>query len=136
MAVNDRVYVWPRAIRLAVDETLEKHAPVAQIDWIGFEVEFHDVLSQHQSGRPRARQEIALRIRGMPDADMAPGIQDTVPRQDVARGDQIVDNRGLDRAGGGTRNIGQWTYLMFGLGDPQRDGRPAVTELSALDVYL
>ena len=66
---------------------------------------------------------------------MAPGIQDPVPRQDVARGDQIVDNRKLDRAGGGTRNIGQWTYLMFGFGDPQRNGRPAVTELSALDVY-
>jgi predicted phage terminase large subunit-like protein len=66
---------------------------------------------------------------------MAPGVQDTVPRQDAARGDQIVDNRGIDRTGGGTRNIGQWTHLKFGLGDPQRGGRPPVTELGSMLVY-
>ena len=107
MAVHDGVHVGPRAKRLAVDEALEEHAAAALIDRIGVEVELHDVLGRHQRRRPRARQQIALRICRMPDADMAPGVEHAVLRQDAACGDQVVDQRGIDRTGGRNQNIGQ-----------------------------
>ena len=60
-----------------------------------------------QRGRARARQQIALRIGGMPDADMTPGVEHPMLGQDAARGDQIVDDRGIDRAAGGNGVVGQ-----------------------------
>ena len=89
-----------RAKRLAVDVALQEHAAALLIDRIGVEVELHDVRGRNQRRRARPRQQIALRIFRMPHRHMAPGVEHAVLGQDAARGDEVVDQRGIDRTGG------------------------------------
>ena len=52
------------------------------------------------SAGARARaQQVALRIGGMADAHMTPGVEHLMHRQDAVGGDQVVDDRGIDRTG-------------------------------------
>ena len=101
MAVHHGVDVGPRAKRLAVDVALQEHAPALLIDRVGVEVELHDVLGRHQRRRAGARQQIALRVFRMPHGHMAPGVEHAVLGEDAACGDEVLDQRGIDGAGGG-----------------------------------
>ena len=103
MAVDYRIHVRPHLVDFAVDEALQEHAAAVLVDGIGIEVELHDVGSRHVRGRHRARDQIAIRIGRMADADMTIGIEHPLVGEDMVRCDEIRDRCGIDRTARGGR---------------------------------
>ena len=106
MAVHDGVHVRPCAIGGAVDEPLQEYPAVALIDWIGVEVELHDVLGGHERRRQRARHQVAVWIRRMPDAHMPGFIEHALLGQDAIGRDEVFDENWSDRSTGCRRFLG------------------------------
>src|SRR5262249_59044100 len=86
MVVDDAVDVGTRLVDAAMDEALEIGRPPARIDRIALERELHDVVDLDALGRPRPRQQKALRVVGMARADMPERIHDALARQDPVGG--------------------------------------------------
>ena len=71
MVVHHGVHVRPRLVDGAVDEALEIRRAAALVDRRAVEGIFDDVVALDALGRTRPRQQIMLRIVGVPGADMA-----------------------------------------------------------------
>ncbi len=74
-----------------MDETLEIGRTAARIDRLAFERELHDVVLLDAVRRARARQEEALRIVGMPRADVTEGVHHPFRGQDAVGGDEFFE---------------------------------------------
>src|SRR2546430_59110 len=74
MMMAHRDHVRPRLEDLAMDDALRIEVHGRRLDGLRVEVELQDVVRLHQLGGTRAREEIAPRIVGMADADMAEGV--------------------------------------------------------------
>jgi transposase len=92
MRVDHAVDVRPRLVGLAVDEALDEQRTAAAVHRIGVEIELHDVLGGHQTGRDRARHQIAARIGGMADADMAIGVEHAAVVENAVGQHQLFDH--------------------------------------------
>ena len=71
MVVHHGVHVRPRLVDGAVDEALEIRRAAALVDRRAVVGIFDDVVALDALGRARPRQQIMLRIVGVPGADMA-----------------------------------------------------------------
>ena len=92
MVVHHGVHVRPRFVDRAVDEALQIGRAAALVDRRAVEGIFDDVVALDALRRARPRQQIMLRIVGMPGADMAEGIDDALVGQDAIGGHQFFEN--------------------------------------------
>ena len=102
MVVHDRMHVRPRLVEAAMDEALEIGRLAARIDRLALERELHDVVLLDAVRRPRPRQEEALRIVGMPRADMAERVDHAFGREDAVGGDEFFEQ---------SIELGHWRFL-------------------------
>ena len=98
--VDHRHHVGPRLIGAAVDRALGVEVLALGVDRLAFEIELDDVVALDALGRPRARQEKAIRPVGMADADVAERIDDPELRQHVVRGHEVFQQVVKLRHGG------------------------------------
>jgi hypothetical protein len=105
VAVHDGFHVRPRAVDLAVDEPLDERRAPSGVDRLGIEVVLEDVGGGHELGRQRARHEIAVRIGGMAHAHVAVSVEDVLIDEDAVGRHEVVDELGVDGAGGGRRRL-------------------------------
>ena len=106
MTVDDGIHVGPDFVDFAVNETFEGQPAAALIDRVGVEVELHDVLGGHERRRQRARHQVAVWIRRMPDAHMPGFIEHALLGQDAIGRDEVFDENWSDRSTGCRRFLG------------------------------
>jgi hypothetical protein len=75
MMMNHRHHVGPRLIDAAMNDTLGKELLGRRLHRLRIERELEHVGGLHQLRRARARQQIAIGITRMAQADMAEGVQ-------------------------------------------------------------
>ncbi len=85
-----------------MDEALEIGRLAARVDRLALERELHDVVLLDAVRRPRPRQEEALRIVGVPRADMAERVDHAFGRQDAVGGDEFFEQ---------SIELGHWVSL-------------------------
>ena len=96
MGVDHCMHVRPDFVDLAVNETLESQPAATLIEGAGVQVELHDVLRGHQGWRKRARHQVTVRIRRMPDAHMPGLVEHSLLGQDAIGRDEVFDENWSD----------------------------------------
>ena len=74
-----------------VDEPLEIELMAVIAHGIAVEIELDNIVGTDQFRRERARDQKAVRVVGMTDADMAVGVDDIFARQNAIGDDEILD---------------------------------------------
>jgi len=127
MAVHHRHHVAARLVDFTVDEPFDHAAAVLRIDRIGIEVVFHDVVRGHQDRRERARQQVAVWVARMAHAHMPIGIEHALLGENAVGGDEVLDERRVDRTGARRRlRLG----AMGTCNEQQREGERADSDRS------
>ena len=106
VAVHDRDHVRPRPIHFAVDEALEIDGAAAGVERVAVEIVFDDVGRGDEAGRHVARQEKAVRVLVVADADMAERVEHALLEQDAVGDRQVLDQVGAGRSGRAAARVG------------------------------
>src|SRR5450631_2693300 len=85
------LHVRSYPVDLAVDESLQIRAPAFCVDRVSLEIEFHDVGGGDRRRRDASREQEAVRVSIVPDADMAEAVDHAFAVQDMVRAHQVFD---------------------------------------------
>ena len=91
-ACTTAIDVRPRLVDRRMDEALEIERALLVPHRLAVEAELDDVVLLDQLGRERARDEEALRIVGMADADVAVGVDHVLLGEDAVGDDEVLDD--------------------------------------------
>ena len=93
--VADGEHVGPCLVDLAVDDALGIELHGRRLHRLGVQGEFENVVGLDQRRRARPRQQIAIGVAGMTDADMAEGVDDAFMAENaVGDGEFMAQLRG------------------------------------------
>ena len=92
--------VRTRLENLPVNEPFQDAPPSLQIDGSGIEIVFHDVIRRYQDRRERSRQQIAIRVAGVPHAHVPVSVQHSLVGKDAIGCHQVFEERRIDDASG------------------------------------
>ena len=96
--MDDGVHVRPRAVDLAVDETLEVVREIrGRADRLAAEIVFDDIGGGDEGGGEVARHQITAGIGGVAKADMAIGVEHAFVHQNAVRRDEVFGHVGGPR---------------------------------------
>src|SRR6185503_4632384 len=89
--VHHRDHLRARLVDLAVNEALGDRFLAARVERPAVEVVLEQVVALHALGRERAREEVALPVRGRAQADVPVGVDHAVLGEDAVGGDEVVE---------------------------------------------
>src|ERR1700730_13364268 len=115
MVMAHGIDLGPRLVDFAVDHPLAVKTELRGLDRLRFEIELDEIGHFRQFRRLVAGDEIALRIAGMADADVAERVEHLLIGEDARRNDQFVQNVGEVIGHVGLR------YLIFAGDDNEED---------------
>src|SRR5262247_3000647 len=104
MAMHDGLNVRSRRIDLAVDKALDETGTAIRIDRIAVQIVLDDVIGRNQRRRDRARHQVTVGRRGMPQRDVTEAIDDSLRREYAAGRGEIRDEIGREWAAGFIRH--------------------------------
>ena len=91
MVVDDGADVRAGLVDGAVDEALRIRLASGGLEGRAVERELHDVRRLDALGRAGAREAVAIDECGMPDADVAEGVDDPLAGEDPVGGDEFLE---------------------------------------------
>src|SRR4030095_16789927 len=104
MAVDDGLNVRSCLVDLAVDKALDETGAAIRVDRIAVQIVLDDVIGHNQRRRDRARHQITVGCRRMPQRDVPEAIDDSLHREYAASRGKIRDEIGSEWAAGFIRH--------------------------------
>src|SRR5262245_42813916 len=104
MAMHDRLNVRSRLVDLAVDKALNETGTAIRVERIAVKIVLDDVIGRNQRRRDRARHQITVGRRGVPQRYVAEAIDDSLRREYAAGRGEVRDEIGREWAAGFIRH--------------------------------
>src|SRR5262245_5021281 len=114
MAMHDGLNVRSRLVDLSVDKALDETGTAIRVDRIAVQIVLDDVIGRNQRRRDRARHQITVGRRGMPQRDVPEAIDDSLRREYAAGRGEICNEIGKEWAPGFIRHRFPSGFNMLG----------------------
>jgi hypothetical protein len=81
--MHDGNHIWPLAVNLAVDESLQIHGWAARCDWSSIEIELQHILFGDKCRRHASGEQKAIGLSRMTHTDMAETVDHALIEQNM-----------------------------------------------------